>query len=269
MTKDKIHFAHANGFPARTYTKLFSFLEDEFEIGYLERHAHNPKFPVTDGWGRLRDELRDELKKRYTQKVIGVGHSLGGILHFLVAVENPELYKAIILLDAPIISRLSSAGIRFLKLTNRMENSPLVKTTRFRRAAWKSKNEAFEHFKKKEKFARFDEDVLRDYVEYGTVETETGVKLFFRPNIEAKIYHTLPHYMPKLRGKLKVPAFYIGGTNSSEARQARLGFMRKHFPFEFRFIEGTHLFPFEKPQETAEIIKQIYFKIFFSAETLR
>ena len=90
----------------------------------------------------------------------------------------------------------------------------------------------FEHFKKKEKFAKFDEDVLRDYVEYGTVATEKGVKLFFSPNVEAKIYHTLPHYLPKLRGKLKVPAFYIGGTNSREARLARLtgrsGFAHLH-----------------------------------------
>ena len=260
MTKDKIHFAHANGFPAQTYNKLFSFLADDFEINYLPRHAHNPKFPVTDGWERLRDELREEIEKRYTEKIIGVGHSLGGILHFLVAVENPELYKAIILLDAPIISRLSSAGIRFLKLTNRMDNSPLVKTTRVRRSTWKSKDEAFEHFKKKEKFAKFDEDVLRDYIEYGTVETDKGVELFFRPNIEGKIYQTLPHYLPKLRGKLNVPAFYIGGTNSHEARMARLGFMKKHFPIKFQFIEGTHLFPFEKPQETAEIIKSILAK---------
>ncbi len=68
MTKETIHFAHANGFPARTYNRLFSFLEADFEINYLERHAHNPKFPVTDGWERLRDELREEIEKRYTQK---------------------------------------------------------------------------------------------------------------------------------------------------------------------------------------------------------
>lgn len=257
MTKDKIHFAHANGFPARTYTKLFSFLEDEFEIGYLERHAHNPQFPVTDGWEYLRDELKAELEKRYTEPIIGVGHSLGGILHFLVAVENPELYKAIILLDAPVISRLSSAGIKVMRKAKLMEKMPLARTTRFRRSAWQTKDEAFEHFKKKEKFAAFDEDVLRDYVEYGTIENDGKVNLFFKPSVEAKIYQTLPDFLPKFRGKLKVPAAYIGGTNSREAQLARLGFMRKYFPFEFRFIEGSHLFPFEKPQETAEIIKQI------------
>ncbi len=256
MTKPIIHFAHANGFPAKTYSKLFSYLKDDFQIGFLERHAHNPKFPVADGWRRLADELREELETRYTEKIIGVGHSLGGILHLLVAAENPELYKGIVLLDAPVISRLSSAGIKLLKKTNLMEKFSLARMTRFRRSIWKSKEEAFEHFSAKENFQKFDKDVLRDYVEHAIIENEGSVKLFFKPSIEAKIYETLPDYLPKLRGKLKVPAAYIGGTFSREAKLARLGFMRKKFSFNFYFVEGTHLFPLEHPRETAEAIKQ-------------
>ncbi len=147
MPKEKIHFAHANGFPAKTYNKLFSNLENDFEIGYLERHAHNPQFPITDGWQSLADELKAEIENRYTQKIIGVGHSLGGILHFLTAVENPELYKAIILLDAPIISRLSSAAVKILKRTNLIDRYTPSKITRFRRSHWQNKEEAFEHFR--------------------------------------------------------------------------------------------------------------------------
>lgn len=49
MSKPIIHFAHANGFPARTYTKLFSLLEPDFDIRFLERHGHDPRYPVTDG----------------------------------------------------------------------------------------------------------------------------------------------------------------------------------------------------------------------------
>ena len=255
MSKETIHFAHANGFPAKTYSRLFSALEDEFEIGYLTRHAHNPKFPVTDGWERLRDELREEIENRYTEKIIGIGHSLGGILHYLVAVENPELYKALVLLDAPIISRLSSVGVKVLKRIGLIEKFTPARVTRFRRSFWKTKEEAFEHFVKKEKFAAFDREVLRSYIEHGTVETEKGFKLSFSPKIEADIYRNLPDNLPKHRGKLKVPAAYIGGTDSTEARLARLSFMKKRLPFSFRFIEGSHLFPLEKPQETAEIIK--------------
>jgi len=255
MSKPIIHFAHANGFPAKTYGKLFSFLESDFQINYLERHAHNPKFPVTDGWERLRDELRETLEKHYTEKIIGVGHSIGGILHFLVAVEKPELYKAIVLLDAPVISRLSSGGVRLLKTFNLADRFTPSQMTRFRRNLWQSKDEVFEHFKQKEKFAAFDPDVLRDYAEHATIKTPRGFELFFKPSIEAAIYRTLPHNLPKFRGKLKIPAAYIGGTDSQEARMARLSFMKKYMPFEFYLLKGSHLFPLENPQETASIIK--------------
>ncbi|HSK72125.1 MAG TPA: alpha/beta hydrolase [Pyrinomonadaceae bacterium] len=261
MQREIIHFAHANGFPAKTYNKLFSFLDNDFEIGYLERHAHNPKFPVTDGWRFLKEELHEEIEKRYKREIIGVGHSFGGILHFLAAVEHPELYKQIILLDAPLISRLSGAGVKFLKKTNLMDKFSPSRQTRFRRNRWQSKEEAFEHFRQKEKFARFDEDCLRDYIEFGTVPNEKGVKLFFERQIEAKIYRSLPHNFAKYRGKLKVPTAYIGGTKSKEAALARLGFMRRNFPIDFYFLEGSHLFPLEKPEETSLLIKQVIVKL--------
>ena len=257
MKKPIIHFAHANGFPAKTYNKLFSFLENDFEIGYIERHAHNPEFPVTEGWHYLKEELRAEIENRYAQKIIGLGHSLGGILHFLAAVEHPELYERIILLDAPIISRLTGAGIKLLKKANLMEKFSPARITRFRRSRWQTKEDALRHFRNKEKFAGFDEEVLCDYINYGTIESDGEVHLFFKPQIEAEIYRTLPHNFTKYRGKLTVPAAYVGGTNSREAQLARLGFMRKYFPIEFRFIEGSHLFPLENPQLTAQIIRQI------------
>ncbi len=257
MSKPIIHFAHANGFPAKTYNKLFSFLEKDYEINYLPRHAHNPKYPVTDGWERLRDELRDEIEKHYRDKIIGIGHSLGGVLHLLVAAEKPELYQQIILLDAPIISRLSSGGLWIMKTLNLMDRFTPSQITRYRRNSWQSKDEVFEHFKAKPKFDAFDEDVLRDYANHATIETDKGLELFFKPSIEAKIYQTLPHRLPKLKGKLKVPIAYIGGTHSREAELARLSFMKKNFDIDFYQIGGSHLFPLEKPHETSIIIKNI------------
>ena len=255
--KKIIQFAHANGFPAGTYTKMFSFLEDDFEINFIEQHGHDPKFPVLDDWKFLKLELLTEIKRLYQKPIIGVGHSLGGILHLLVAAENPELYKSIVLLDAPIISRLSSLFIKYAKKTNLMEKYSPARTTKFRRSKWRDETEAFEHFRKKEKFRRFDKQVLRDYIKYGTVKTKDGIKLSFEPNIEAKIYETLPHNLPKLKNKLQMPIAYIGGIKSTEAKLARLGFMKKHFPIKFYFLEGSHLFPFEKPKKTARLIKKV------------
>lgn len=257
MTKEIIHFAHANSFPAKTYTKLFSYLSDRFEIGYLERHGHNPQFPVTDGWRYLAKELYTELTNRYDQPIIGVGHSLGGILHFLVACEYPQIYKSIVLLDSPLVSRLSGTVLKLLKMTKLADKYSPSRTARFRRNLWQTKDEVLEHFQAKNLFKKFDEDVLRDYANYATISDNKGLRLLFEPKIEAKIYRTIPDSFTRFRGKLKVPAIYIGGTQSNEAKLARLSFMKNNFPFEFHFIEGTHLFPLEKPLETANLLRKV------------
>ena len=254
MNKNIIHFAHANGFPAQTYNKFFSYLENDFKIGYLERHGHNPKFPVRNEWRELTDELKTEIENRYDESVIGMGHSLGGILHLLTAAENPSLYKAIVLLDAMIISPLSSFFIKLFRHTSFFEKKSPARIALSRRNFFKSKSEALQHYNKK--FRNFDKDVLKDYVEYGLTESANGFELFIKPEIEAEIYRTLPSTLPKLKNKLKVPVICIGGRQSREAKLARIRYMQKNFSFTYEFIKGSHLFPFEQPLKTAEIVKK-------------
>jgi surfactin synthase thioesterase subunit len=258
MSKLKIHFAHANGFPAQTYLKLFSQLENDFEINFIDKHGHNPQFPVTDNWIFLAKELQNEIETRYkSEPIIGIGHSLGGILHYLVACQNPKLYSQIILLDAPIISRFSSFILKNSKRLKLIERFSPSRIARFRRNLWKSHQEMFEHFANKPKFAAFDDDVLRDYVKHGTVKTEKGISLAFEPEIEAEIYRTVPDNLPTLNSKNFLPISYIGGLSSIEARLAGINSMKRMRNFKFEFIEGSHLFPFERPEETTISIQKI------------
>src|SRR5437879_7411105 len=79
-----LHFSHANGFPAACYRKMFSFLERDFEIRYVNTIGHDPRHPVTDSWPHLVAELIERLEGR-REPVLGVGHSLGGYLTALAA----------------------------------------------------------------------------------------------------------------------------------------------------------------------------------------
>lgn len=258
MNARLIHFAHANGFPSLTYSKLFRLLRPEFSIGFLEKHAHNPDYPVTDNWKHLARELADEIKETYDSPVIGVGHSLGGVLHLLAAFDEPELYSEIVLLDAPIISPASSLGLKVMKKTGLLRRYPPASTTRFRRRTFKDREEASAYFLSKPKFAAFDPEVLDDYLHYGLEEgKDKKLRLAFEPEIEAEIYSTIPTDLPDYKGRLEVKTFYLGGTDSYEAGLARLGFMQKNFPIGFRFIKGSHLFPMESPEMTASFIKEL------------
>ncbi|MBP1202020.1 surfactin synthase thioesterase subunit [Duganella sp. 1411] len=94
MSKPKLHFAHANSYPAGVYRQFFDRLNDRFDIQALDMHAHNPRYPVSDCWPLLVDEYIAELTARYTEPVILVGHSLGGMLSLLVAHARPDLVRS-------------------------------------------------------------------------------------------------------------------------------------------------------------------------------
>ena len=100
----QIFFAHANGFPSATYGKLFAALAPQYQVAHLELHGHDPRFPVDDNWHNLVDELIHHLEQQ-PAPVWGVGHSLGGVLHLHAALRCPELYRGVVMLDSPVLTR--------------------------------------------------------------------------------------------------------------------------------------------------------------------
>jgi pimeloyl-ACP methyl ester carboxylesterase len=255
--RDTIHFSHANGFPAQCYRKLFGFLEPRFEVGFINTIGHDPRFPVTDNWPHLVDELIDRLETEYRAPVIGLGHSLGGYLTFMAAMRRPELFKAIVLLDAPLLSYFKSRGLEMSKWMGIVDRVTPGASTRNRRREWDSEAEVVAHFRNRRLFRRFDPECLADYAHYGMVRHGGHLHLLFDPEIEYKIYCTIPHHFADYDTPLTVPAGFIGGTDSEEVRTVGLSMMKRRYGFRFKRIEGTHLFPLEYPAEAAAAIGEM------------
>jgi pimeloyl-ACP methyl ester carboxylesterase len=126
-----------------------------------------------------------------------------------------------------------------------------------RRDRWPDLGEVHSHFAAKPMFARWHPDVLRDYIHFGTEQDPadsagTGRRLSFRPAIEAEIYSTVPH---RLVSYLRLhppggPVAFIAGTRSREMRQVGLAATQRVTQGRVSWIEGSHLFPFEHPEET-------------------
>ena len=257
-----IVFIHANGFPAGTYRVLFeAWRAAGWRVLAHEKFGHDPRYPVASGWSRLRDELLDFVEREAGGGPVAlVGHSFGGILSLLAASRKPQLASAIVMLDAPVVAGWRAHGFRMLKATRLIERGGPGRISARRRTSWPSAAALREHFERKQVFARWDRRVLDDYLRCGFLPAPDGsVRLAFDREVETRIYNSLPHHVPQLlrRHPLRCPVAYVGGTRSVEHRQLGIAFVRRLAGPRWRWIEGSHLFPMEKPAETAAMVLEL------------
>jgi pimeloyl-ACP methyl ester carboxylesterase len=258
-----IAFSHANSFPAGTYRVL---LEAWRQAGYrviaVEKYGHDPAYPVTSNWPHLRDQLIHCIESQARGEVVHlVGHSLGGYLSLRAACRRPDLARSVVMLDSPLVAGWRAHTVHLAKASGLLPRLSPGRVSARRRCQWPSAEAAFQHFASKAAFARWQPEVLRDYIACGTepdpqAEQAGGVRLAFKREVETKLYNTLPHDMARLlrRHPPSCPVTYLGGTHSPEGRQAGLSFTRTLVGPRLSWMEGSHLFPMEKPQETAQAV---------------
>ena len=255
-----IVFSHANGFPAGTYRLLFEAWRDAgCTVAAIDRYGHDADYPVTSNWPRLREQLL-QLVQAQGGAVHLVGHSMGGYLSLQAACKRPALALSVVLIDSPIVAGWRAHSVHMMKLSGLMPRFSPGRVSLRRRWQWPSREAAFEHFAAKSAFACWQPEVLRDYIACGTepdpASSSGGVRLAFHRDVETALYNTLPHNLPQWlrRHPPKAPVHYLGGTRSSEGRQAGMAATRALVHERITWIEGSHLFPMEKPAETAAAV---------------
>jgi len=257
VPKPVLHFSHANGFPASCYAAMHRELAQRYRIGAIEAIGTDPRYPVTDGWPLLVEQLIGVLERDYRgEPVFGVGHSMGAYLTFLAATRRPALFRAIVMIDAPVIGAVKGRLLGATKRIGIVDRVTPAGVTRDRRALWDSREEAKAHFRSRKLFRNFSERCLDDYVQHALVKKEGGYRLKIDPLVEYQVYRTVPHDMHRELRRLQVPAGFIGGTESDVIRRVGMGLMRGR-KFLKRRVAGGHLFPFEHPQEAARAVMEI------------
>ena len=255
-----IHLAHANGFPPATYRPLAETLtESHHVIGLAARPLWPGSRPESaPTWHPLADDLIRGLDNSSLHNIIGVGHSIGGVLTMWAAIRRPDLFRAVVLIDPVILPPLWLWAMRLLRAVGLGQRQPLVRGALRRRRTWPSRQACYEQYRGKPLFATWPDASLRAYVEAGTRPRANGqVELVYPPEWEAHIFATTPTDVWRTVPQLKTPTLVIRGQHSDTFRRESQARMARLLPqARFHVIpDAGHLVPMERPQETAAAIR--------------
>lgn len=251
-----IHFAHSNGFAAATYGYFLEQLRPH-HVQLLDRFGHDRKYYPHYSWNPLVSQLIHSIESQQ-RPVIAVGHSLGAVVSLYAYYRRPELFRGLIMMDPPFFNLTR----RLLLLASRVAGIsgwlvPPAKKARKRRRVWESRQEASESLRNKPLFRNFHPECFQDYIDHGLKERQAGgVELAFSAEEEYQIFRHTPFWLGT--GKIGVPGFYLYSNRFEVGSAGTISSLQKKFSTtEFIAMDAGHMFPLEKPVETATLIKQL------------
>jgi pimeloyl-ACP methyl ester carboxylesterase len=267
-------FAHANGYPPRAYSAFLEPFLKEYQVisVYLRSFWPNSDPQEMRDWRTFRDDylpqvksLADQYRKMAppTGKVIGVGHSLGAMTSLMAAIQDPEMFNLLVLIEPVLFSRWRGFMMRLLapfKVIKMIH--PLIKGTLKRKTHFESREAMYQNYRVKPVFSRLSDRVLRDYVS-GLAEEDPqgGVSIIYPPAWEARIYETggiADRYVWRNLDRVRCPVLVIRGEDTYTLFDRVIERMvGKMLAGEGFTMPGTgHLVSLEKPQETAVVVKE-------------
>lgn len=254
----QIQFSHANGFPGSSYTYLFSLLPDN-PVNYVEKMGHGD-YPLNGDLRNYANELIADIERKQQAPVIGMGHSAGAVVTLIAAALRPDLFQQVILLDPVLFSARKRYLLKLIKKMGLMDKVSPAQRAAKRRAQFDSRDHAREYLAQKNLFKTFHPACFDDYINYGLIDTDSGVELSISPEIEADIFRNVLLQAPKCLKR--VPGTVIYGKKSDLFGRGEKKWWQRNFPnMQLIGFDGGHLFPFEQPNKTALVLRPILNKL--------
>jgi len=268
---DILHFAHANGYPPRAYKPFLKHFASDYRV---VASSLRPLWPDADpnevaDWSVLSADLLRVFEQLGTKilpghnKIIGMGHSVGATSTLMTALQRPELFQALVLVEPVILLPwLSMLWKVVTKLGLQYRFHPLIKGALKRRYRFPSRAAMYKNYRSKPIFHRISDGGLREYVNALAREEPNGeVILAYPPAWEARIYATAglcEPYIWSLTSNLKLPVLLIQGaeTDTFGNRIAQRLLERLSFAELNIMPDIGHLAPLEAPERVFQVIKK-------------
>ena len=173
-----ILFAHATGFHGRCWDHIAASFPGRRALA-LEFRGHGRSSQVAPPipWPDFGQDLLAVARHFDLRGAIGVGHSMGGHSLVAAAVETPEVFSALLLVDPVIYPR------EYYRLP-----APDASYIRRRRNRFASPAEMVERFRGRLPFSAWQPEALQNYCEYGLLPDGDSFVLACAPEVEAAIY---------------------------------------------------------------------------------
>lgn len=259
-----LHFLHANGYPPQCYQPLFELLKTRCRVfGMRLRPLWGDSKPEDlETWHPLSDDLLrflDSKPSGLEKPIIGMGHSVGGIVTLRAALRSPQRFRALILLDPVLFVPATLTAwkiVRSLKLGRKFH--PKIEGALKRRRVFDNLEMVFRGYRSREVFKYMSDESLRAYIS-GIVKPKAGggFELAYSPEWEARIYMTGLHDFDLWQGlpRLQIPTLIIRGAETDTFLENAAKLVKKKNPqIQVETLErSTHLLPLECARKVSEL----------------
>lgn len=258
-----MHFLHANGYPPECYQSLLELLRTKYRLFGMTLRPLWPNANMNEiqDWHPFSEDLLRFLSDRGPDPVIGVGHSIGGIVTLRAAIHDPKKFRALILLDPVLFVPSFLAmwnSLRAIGLGNRVH--PKITGALKRRRTFDDLDTVFRGYRTREVFKYMSDESLRAYITGITKQKANGTyELAFSPEWESHIYLTglrdfdLWRELPKL----EVPTLIIRGTETDTFLERAAKLVKQKQPnIKIEALKrSTHILPLEHPQKVFDLMQ--------------
>ena len=261
-SNQEIQFIHANGFPPSSYAPLLNLINNKFTINHFKLRPllENSNPEEIKNWIPFQNDYIKSLNDK-NDKVISIGHSIGGNIALRSCISNPEYFSKVVLIDPTLFTpRIIFFWKMSLFLKIHKYIHPWVKATLKRKMKYPSYESIFNSYRKKNVFKKINDSNLSIYIKSITKTNDDGsLKITYPKEWEYQIYKTgliADNYIWKNIKNITLPVLIIRSKSSNAFLEPAANKIKKlNKKINIVTLDNTtHLFPLEIPKKTAALI---------------